>query len=422
MESIKIFNEIAKIITHDFAGAEELRHSVALVPFLKYCTDRAEHFGLEDRELYLYLQLYLDVIGERRLVFDICDYAGFTHFGRGFSVRSDGHDLFVVTAEQETRLKPGDRIVQINQYPPAKFRQVSTFASDEKPLSERDCWEPYLNYAKFIVVEHDGGQTDKVVLQEFPPVPNTSKMECLQIGDGVTYLRVDDFTKTEILEDLIESNTRDLMNCKKLIVDLRGNAAGGMQETMGMIVPFIVDRKTTTSDFFQYSATHTLYSEKNCDFFMAGLKRSFVNSASSLSELAEYYHQEYGSRRGKGWMLDWDGDAVDSTQIPSFRSAQEVILLTDTGCEDEAEWFCLACKRFKGVTVLGRPSAGNIDYSNCVLVDFGYGTTFSYPISKTEDCMQGRGINQIGVPVDVYIPWTEAEIHSDVLLQAALML
>lgn len=129
---------------------------------------------------------------------------------------------------------------------------------------------------------------------------------------------------------------------------------------------------------------------------------------------------EYKSRRGKGWVLDWDGEDSEPMLIPSYRAAEKVIILTDTSCEDEAEWLCLASKRINGVTLLGRPTAGNIDYSNSVLADFGYGVTFSYPISKTQDCLDGRGINQAGVPVDVYIPWAEAEIHSDVILQTAL--
>lgn len=408
------------MITHEFAGAEELRHPAAHIPFLKYCADKAEHFGLEDRDLYLFLQLYLDVIGERNLVFDIRDYAGFKHFGRGFSARSDGHDLYVVAAEQETRLKPGDRIVQINQYSPAKFRQVSTFDPVEKPLNERDHWDPYLNFAKFVVVERSRGQTEKMILQEFSPLAQAPRLDCREMAQGVTYLRVDSFADPVPLEELIEANERELEKCKRLIVDLRWNSAGGIQEVMGMIVPYITDEITTDADFFRYSPTHTRYSERNCDLFLAGIRRLLQEIGSSSSDLAEIYLDEYKSRRGKGWVLDWDGEDSEPMLIPSYRAAEKVIILTDTGCEDEAEWLCLASKRINGVTLLGRPTAGNIDYSNSVLADFGYGVTFSYPISKTQDCLDGRGINQAGVPVDGYIPWAEAEIHSDVILQTAL--
>lgn len=262
MDSIKIFTDIVNIITHEFAGAEELRHPAAHIPFLKYCADRAEHFGLEDRDLYLFMQLYLDIIGERELVFDIRDYAGFKHFKRGFSARSNGKDLYVSEVDQDTRLTPGEKIVQINQYSPAKFRQLSTFDPVDKPLSERDRWEPYLNYAKFVVVERSDGQTEKMILQEFSPLVQAPRLECREMAQGVTYLRVDSFADPVPLEELIEANDRELEKCKRLIVDLRWNSAGGMQEVMGMIVPYITDEITTDADFFRYSPTHTVLREK----------------------------------------------------------------------------------------------------------------------------------------------------------------
>jgi C-terminal processing protease CtpA/Prc len=132
---------------------------------------------------------------------------------------------------------------------------------------------------------------------------------------------------------------------------------------------------------------------------------------------------EYQSRRGQGWLPAVMDELSDNRKkIKSRRSAQKVLVLTDTGCKDEAEIFCLAAREMTGIQLVGRPTGGTFEYSNPVTMDYGYGMTFTYPISKSQRCMDGKGFQRRGIPVDVDIPWSKAEIDSDEVLNAAIQL
>ena len=98
------------------------------------------------------------------------------------------------------------------------------------------------------------------------------------------------------------------------------------------------------------------------------------------------------------------------------------MILSDTWCEYAGETFIRLCKKSPRVTVLGRPTMGNIDYCNPVSILYEGRFTFTYPMSKTKAAMEGRGLSGKGVPVDVYVPWTPAECTEDILLAKALAL
>ena len=101
---------------------------------------------------------------------------------------------------------------------------------------------------------------------------------------------------------------------------------------------------------------------------------------------------------------------------------EKIVILSDTWCEYAGETFIRLCKKSPRVTVLGRPTMGNIDYCNPVSILYEGRFTFTYPMSKTKAAMEGRGLSGKGVPVDVYVPWTPAECTEDILLAKALAL
>ncbi|MGZ7153694.1 S41 family peptidase, partial [Streptococcus pyogenes] len=71
------------------------------------------------------------------------------------------------------------------------------------------------------------------------------------------------------------------------------------------------------------------------------------------------------------------------------------------------------------VTVIGRPTMGILDYSNCCVADFG-DYELLYPTSRSLAVDAGLGMTDKGVLPDIEIPWTPEHIERDVDLAVAL--
>ena len=71
------------------------------------------------------------------------------------------------------------------------------------------------------------------------------------------------------------------------------------------------------------------------------------------------------------------------------------------------------------VEVVGRPTCGILDYSNCNMVQLG-DFSFVYPTSRDTRIDRGLGMSQKGVPVDHYIPWTPDSIGKDLEMEYIL--
>jgi len=76
-------------------------------------------------------------------------------------------------------------------------------------------------------------------------------------------------------------------------------------------------------------------------------------------------------------------------------------------------------KKMPKVTVLGRPTMGILDYSNCCVKDFG-DYKLLFPTSRDTRIDQGKGMNDRGVEPDILIPWTPEHLERDVDLEECL--
>ena len=63
---------------------------------------------------------------------------------------------------------------------------------------------------------------------------------------------------------------------------------------------------------------------------------------------------------------------------------------------------------------------GTLDFYDPIELEIRPHMTLSYPIRMTKAAHDGKGIGEKGLPVDEYIPWTPAEIDTDLLMQRAL--
>lgn len=420
MKPIELFEDITDIIAHDYAGAEEFLFPELSERFLSVCSQLDEHFGFEDEQLFNYVQLYLQAVGDPMLAFHIDEYAGFRRSCRGFSARSDGKELYITTARQEAQVRPGDKIATISYQPPEKFRSLALQMLDGvSSLSERDQWDPFLNHARVIEVQREASGLEGVILETYPPEPMAPEFACRKIDTDTAYLKIQSFQESERVDGLLRANHALLTQSSRLILDLR-QAGGDNRDAVLSLLPYVCDRDMTVSEFFQDREIYTRHSERNYALSRAQIAPYCDAADAQVSKMAAEMLADLEVKRGQGLLLEVEEEEGD--WIKTCRSAEKIILLTDTGCEGEAEWLVLGCSRQANVTRIGRPTRGSIDYRNLVTVDYGFGRTFTYPISKTKGCYEGHGYNKTGVPVDKYIPWRPEEIWEDVVLKQAINL
>lgn len=419
MDRIQIFEDIAEIITNDYAGAEEVQFPIIYENFVRLCSILVEQHRFNDEDLNHLVQLYLQAIGDRSLKFNIKDHAGFQKFQRGFSVRSDGKDLFVSEVNQEERVRLGDKVITISYQPPARYRSSASQFDRVRPISERDLWDAFLNHARVIEVQHEDGSQEKVILNRYALSELVPELACRKLDPETVFLRIESFVDKDPVIQLLEAHKDLLTSCSRLIIDLRKNS-GGDREAIFPLLPYVCDRDMTVNEFFQDEVEYTRFSERNCDLSKLQLAPYLEVDDVEVRDMARVFTEDLDSKRGRGFLPE-AGDETNQ-EIKSIRSADKIILLTDTYCEGEAESFALGCRRTEGTTLVGRPTMGNFEYRNPVTVDYGFGKTFTYPISKTKRCFDGNGYSKSGVPVDVYIPWSGDEIRNDIILDEAMSL
>ena len=78
-------------------------------------------------------------------------------------------------------------------------------------------------------------------------------------------------------------------------------------------------------------------------------------------------------------------------------------------------------KNFKKVTVIGRPTLGILDYSNCCKVDYD-DYFLMFPTSRWLAIDKGKGMTDKGVLPDIKVPWTPAHFKRDMDLDKCLEL
>ena len=81
--------------------------------------------------------------------------------------------------------------------------------------------------------------------------------------------------------------------------------------------------------------------------------------------------------------------------------------------------FVRMMKTFQKVTVLGRPTLGILDYSNCCEVDYGE-YQFFFPTSRSLAIDHGKSMTDKGVQPDILVPWSPRHLENDVDLELAL--
>lgn len=357
-------------------------------------------------------------MADRRLRFYCDDWVDYKNYRASFRVRAFEDCLYVTSAEPETGLVPGDKILKMQRLKPDDVRQITRhncFYSREK---ERELWGGYLRMVNNAEVEHADGTKETITLKKLPACEEKYTTEFRMPGENA-YLLLEEMDYGK-LSALLEAHKSEIEQAQKLIIDLRRNI-GGDEECAELLLPYIADKAYKTSELECDEGHYTLFSKQNCELRYVLLKnlRESVEDSETLA-LIDAEIEKYVKNNGKGAVfippVD-DGSVI----VPAAKAPAKTVILTDTFCENEAERLVLMAQHAGAkVKVIGRPTMGTLDYFDTVTMALNSHMTLTYPISATKAAYEGRGIAEKGLPVDEYIPWTPAEIEKDVILERAL--
>ena len=416
----EIFQDVVNTIVNDYAGFEEKQVYHDAFYFSSACQEAQEKGQLNDLVFLRLMNEYLVTLQDRNLQFRLKDGDGYQAGTCGFDVRSFGGRLYVSAVDQETRLQPGDQITVLDGMLPEILKKQSGKNMLGANAEERELWNPIMKMTGRCMIKRADGTLKNVTLKKYPVKTKLPRLGGRLIGKDTLYLDLPHFADQESVEKLIAAKEKSLGRCRKLILDLRHNI-GGSEMAFLPLLDYIFPEEVALRDLYEEKGLYTKYTERNCSRKKEMFAKYLPQVSGETKALVEEMMAELDERSGQG--LVWEEDqelAQDETVVGGKCVAEQIIILSDTYCEYAGETFIQLCKKSPRVTVMGRPTMGNVDYCNSISVLYNDKFTFSYPISKTKTAIAGLGVSGKGVAVDQHIPWTPRECNTDVILERAL--
>lgn len=171
-----------------------------------------------------------------------------------------------------------------------------------------------------------------------------------------------------LVDNLIKTNKKELLNTPYLIIDMRGNGGGG-DEIWNNLLPILYTNpyKTIGNDFLSSKGNIDAYellvkTYGKADFLMSRIKRMKENPGKFLESFP-------------------DGIVKFDSVLPNPR---RIAILINKDCASSAEEFLLRAKESKKVVLLGQPTSGTLDYSNLIHGKFPCAAyNILYPFNRT---------------------------------------
>ena len=416
----EIFRDMVATIVNDYAGFDEKQLWHDPLHFSMACKELEEKGQMNDLVFFRMMNEYLVTMQDRNLQFRMKDSVDYQAGTNGFDVRAFGGKLFVTRVDQETRVKPGDQIAVLGAALPEVFKkqmQKNCLASD---VEERELWGPVLKMADRCMIKRADGTVKNITLKKYPMKKKLPRLGGHLIGKDTLYLDLPHFVDEEAVEKLIAAKEKSLGRCRKLILDLRHNV-GGSETAFLPLLDYIFPEEVLVRDLYEEKGLYTKYTENNCRRKKEMFEQYLPQADGATKALVEELMAELDEKSGRGFIWEKDQElAEDETVVGGRCVAEKIIILSDTYCEYAGETFIQLCKKSPRVTVIGRPTMGNVDYCNPISVLYNDKFIFTYPISKVKATFEGKGISGKGVAVDQYIPWTPVECNLDVILNRAI--
>lgn len=414
MTKTKIFDDIVSIMKCDASCCKD-EHGANPEIYRSRIWD-----DMDDEEFLFVVKSYL-------ASFHVMGHVNFGKENRGgllFSVQRYKDVLYVCDVAANSPFSIGDRIMAIDGH---TIKEYATIHGDmmygESEERQAIAWEQLLGFAKQVTIEK--AETGEV--KTYPIVlggtwDSKDRYICKLLRDNVAYLQFADFADEVAIQQLYTDNAALLRNSDYLIIDVRGNG-GGTDTAFLPLLKFCLPEGKQLADMKDGifdSGIEINYSERTCDSrlqMFEEYKKMDIPDETRL--IIQQMMDELIENRGKGFVEETSED-YDFPDI-GLEIPKKIFIITDQRCRSSGDAFVDIMRKSEKVTVVGRPTLGIMDFSNCAEVTYD-DYYFIYPTSRALYLDKNIQMRNHGVPVDIYIPWTPEHLDRDVDLDKVMEL
>ena len=209
--------------------------------------------------------------------------------------------------------------------------------------------------------------------------------------------------------DLLAEHADQVRAAKKLVIDMR-DCTGGVEQAAYPLLDWLFDEPTTLEALIGTQQVLTNYSTGACKARIAQFTQlKTLLEAQGAGDTTAWLDQGLQAAQdsmGKGFVEE--SLAPAQLDIAAAPADQCVFLLTNGHTADAAEWLASVAKKSTRAKQVGQATRGTLDYSNPVTLAFGDRFVFTYPMTKTVEAAQGRGIRGTGILPDIACQADEA--------------
>ncbi|WP_026477100.1 S41 family peptidase [Alkaliphilus transvaalensis] len=407
---VSMFNQIVEIMRNDYGGKDEKIGWDNPEIFLDQIINLLTSNQLHDEGFYSIVDDYLSDFKDGHLIWLA---NGGPIKNCGFRVRRYKNSLYVIDVlTEESNVKKGWQIIEING------KNIELLGKDnirklKSDVLERQKWNSLISSANTVTFQLNNGEKLYYDVHNYKFKRRESKYEMKNLNDKILYMCFEDFANPDAILKLMTKNRKAMEQTPNWIIDVRNNG-GGSDDAYYPLLPYLFSKgeKRKSEDLFY------LMTERNCDTRVELLKAYSANWESK--EDVEKYIKLMETNRGKGFVkIDSTLDSIMQSFNKTTVNPKHVIVITDTYCGSSGDQFIYDVKQASKVTVMGRPTAGVLDYSNLTSIKIDEVFQLMYPTSKMASVMK-KQFTYNGIEPDIYIPWTPEHIEKDLDLEEAL--
>lgn len=342
----------------------------------------------------------------------------------GFKLRYYQDCLYVLQANSDTGLKRGDQILALDGKPlPQVYQEHKNYFVSSTPERQHKEWAYFVEYAGKVTVVRNGKE-EQLHVQPTAHPKKPPQFEWRNLSEDIVYLKLEDFTDEAAITQLYADSQAAIEQAKYLIIDVRVNY-GGTDSLYYPLFKYTLPQGKAFSDLDlpNDDGMEILYTDRNVDLRQQLMQNILEdpNLSAETHQILKEFLKELEENRGKGYVLYGDEDSEQNflPDVLGLARPEKVFVLADVTCGSSGDNFVDTMKKMPKVTVLGRPTMGILDYSNCCVKDFG-DYELLFPTSRDTRIDQGKGMNDKGVEPDILIPWTPEHLERDVDLEECL--
>lgn len=406
-----ILEEIIEIMHKDYAGFQDKMGWDRPDYYRNKLTELKTNESICSDEFEELINDYLSDFEENHMFFGRTDQVAKPQKEVGFQVRRYDNYLYVTTVTHEQEIAVGMKIESIDgQTIPLMADQSRK--SFKEALPERQDWNKILLSASKVKISIPDNEPKEFQLTKFDKEIRKSIYK-VEVENEIAFITLTDFVNPDAIAKLIEDNRNLLETVSSWIVDVRVNY-GGSDSSFFPLLSYImppegVDLSDTDEKMFVNCTEAS--AKRELDMFEQELAEIEDEQARHFLEV---FKREWTVNRGKGFVEFNLSDILSDLFIAGTVEPKKVIILSDYMCGSSGESFVEVCKKSSKVTVIGRATMGLNDYANLVCAKWEEGFEFLYPTSRLSRIDANNGMTGVGVPPDIYIPWTPEHLSKDI--------